>query len=543
MEVGSMAIVYQKDKRSGITYAYESISHWDKEKKQSRAKRTLIGRLDTATGKIIATNGRGRKHDVPAITANQGPSPVTFTSRRFFGATYLLDQIGKKIGITEDLKQCFPKDYKKILSIAYFLILEDANPLCRFPKWAQLHRHPFMENIPSQRSSELFASITEDAKNHFFRLQGKRRAEKEFWAYDSTSISSYSQKLRQVRYGNNKDYDPLAQINLALLFGEQSRLPFYYRKLSGNIPDVKTIQELIKELNILGYSKIKLVMDRGFYSAENINDLFKNHYKFIVGASTSLSYVKTAIKEHGSQMKTWQNYSEKYELYHHSETIAWDYTQERPYKEDVIKTNKRMYLHMYYNPEKAVEDGKRFNRYMAQLEDELLSGKRHLEHESAYKRFFEIKKTPRKIQVTPRQEAMDEARSRYGFFILLSNEVKDAITALELYRNRDVVEKAFGNLKDRLNCRRTLVSSDQSLEGKLFVEFIALIYLSYIKKKMEERDLFKKYTLQSLLDELDVIESYEAPGSAVIVGEVLKKQSELYKEMDVPVPVNGTSLC
>lgn len=538
-----MAIVYQKDKRSGITYAYESISHWDKEKKQSRAKRTLIGRLDTATGKIIATNGRGRKHDVPAITANQGPSPVTFTSRRFFGATYLLDQIGKKIGITEDLKQCFPKDYKKILSIAYFLILEDANPLCRFPKWAQLHRHPFMENIPSQRSSELFASITEDAKNHFFRLQGKRRAEKEFWAYDSTSISSYSQKLRQVRYGNNKDYDPLAQINLALLFGEQSHLPFYYRKLSGNIPDVKTIQELIKELNILGYSKIKLVMDRGFYSAENINDLFKNHYKFIVGASTSLSYVKTAIKEHGSQMKTWQNYSEKYELYHHSETIAWDYTQERPYKEDVIKTNKRMYLHMYYNPEKAVEDGKRFNRYMAQLEDELLSGKRHLEHESAYKRFFEIKKTPRKIQVTPRQEAMDEARSRYGFFILLSNEVKDAITALELYRNRDVVEKAFGNLKDRLNCRRTLVSSDQSLEGKLFVEFIALIYLSYIKKKMEERDLFKKYTLQSLLDELDVIESYEAPGSDVIVGEVLKKQSELYKEMDVPVPVNGTSLC
>ena len=41
-----MAIVRQHDKRSGITYAYESISHWDKEKKQSRAKRTLIGRVD-----------------------------------------------------------------------------------------------------------------------------------------------------------------------------------------------------------------------------------------------------------------------------------------------------------------------------------------------------------------------------------------------------------------------------------------------------------------------------------------------------------------
>ena len=40
------AMIYQKDKRSGITYAYESVSRWDKEKKQSRAKRTLIGRVD-----------------------------------------------------------------------------------------------------------------------------------------------------------------------------------------------------------------------------------------------------------------------------------------------------------------------------------------------------------------------------------------------------------------------------------------------------------------------------------------------------------------
>ena len=40
------AIIHQKDKRSGITYAYESISYWDREKKQSRAKRTLIGRVD-----------------------------------------------------------------------------------------------------------------------------------------------------------------------------------------------------------------------------------------------------------------------------------------------------------------------------------------------------------------------------------------------------------------------------------------------------------------------------------------------------------------
>ncbi len=56
-----MAIIHQHDKRSGITYAYESKSYWDKEKKMTRAKRTLIGRVDPATGKINPTDGRGRK--------------------------------------------------------------------------------------------------------------------------------------------------------------------------------------------------------------------------------------------------------------------------------------------------------------------------------------------------------------------------------------------------------------------------------------------------------------------------------------------------
>ena len=56
-----MAIIKQLDKRSGITYVYESKAYWDKEKKMSRAKRTLIGRLDPKTGEIIPTDGRNRK--------------------------------------------------------------------------------------------------------------------------------------------------------------------------------------------------------------------------------------------------------------------------------------------------------------------------------------------------------------------------------------------------------------------------------------------------------------------------------------------------
>lgn len=182
------AIVYQTNKQTKITYAYESVSCWDKEKQQSRAKRRCIGRVDPGTNEIIPT----RKKD------QRGPVPTSDASRSFYGATYLFDAIGDKLGTTADLKKCFPDNYKQILSTSYYLILEDRNPLSRFPKWATTHKHPYGKSIPSQRSSELFASITEEAKNQFFRLQGKRRVEQEYWAYDTTSISSYSSCLKQV---------------------------------------------------------------------------------------------------------------------------------------------------------------------------------------------------------------------------------------------------------------------------------------------------------------------------------------------------------
>lgn len=205
------AIIHQKDKRSGITYAYayESTSYWDKDKKQSRCKRTLIGRVDDVTGKIVPTDGRGRKKDEEAVVAKRGPVPSEKTARSFYGATYLLDAIGEILGIKEDLKQCFPQSYRQMLSIVYYLVLEDQTPLYRFDKWSQLHYHPYGKSISSQRSSELFTSVTEEAKQQFFHLQGKRRRETEYWAYDITSISSYSEGLKQVQYGKNKEDDHL----------------------------------------------------------------------------------------------------------------------------------------------------------------------------------------------------------------------------------------------------------------------------------------------------------------------------------------------
>lgn len=56
-----MAIIKQYHADTDTTYVYESTSYWDSEKKQSRSKRKLLGKLDPQTGDIIPTGTRGRK--------------------------------------------------------------------------------------------------------------------------------------------------------------------------------------------------------------------------------------------------------------------------------------------------------------------------------------------------------------------------------------------------------------------------------------------------------------------------------------------------
>ena len=87
-----MAIVTQTDKRSGITYAYDTTYRWDKEKKQSRAKRVCVGKVDPQTGKIVPTRGRAKKREsniLEPLPVKRGPKPFVATRHLYYGVTYM----------------------------------------------------------------------------------------------------------------------------------------------------------------------------------------------------------------------------------------------------------------------------------------------------------------------------------------------------------------------------------------------------------------------------------------------------------------------
>ena len=243
------------------------------------------------------------------------------------------------------------------------------------------------------------------------------------------------------------------------------------------------------------------------------------------------------LEEERENLNLWTHLQGQFGVYGLCRSIEWEYEQPRPYKGDVLKDKRRAYLLLFYNPETASKDQIEMNEYLTQLQNDLLAGKRRDDYAKEYDTYFTVGETPKRgRKVEPKQEAMRKAAKNYGYFALLSNEVKEPFVALSLYRSKDIVEKAFGNLKERLNFRRMQVSSELSLNGKLFVEFVALIFLSYVKKKMQDAKLFEKWTLQGLLDELDSIELFEAPGRGRILGEITKKQEQLYRDLGVNPP-------
>ncbi len=278
-------------------------------------------------------------------------------------------------------------------------------------------------------------------------------------------------------------------------------------------------------------------MGRGFYSQKNINAFYQDHVKYLIGVQTSLKFVRKMLDEVRQKMVTHAHYDSGCNLYYESFLMDWDYSEVKKRTGEIITDKKRLYLHLYYNDQKATDDKMAFNKLLDHLEEELQSGRRNPEHEKLYARYYEWKKTPvRGVSLTPKVEAIAKAERDFGYFAFISNGIKDPLEALEIYLTKDLIEKAFGNFKKRLNLRRTSVSSEENQEGKLFVQFISLFYLSYIKKAMSDHQLLKQYTIQELLEELDVVEQYRQPGGDKHIGELTKKQMDLYQALGVDPP-------
>ena len=517
------SITHHRNKKTGAVYVYSVESYWDKEKKAPRNKQVCIGKLDQETGEVIPSK---RRHKV-AERAVSAPG-VTVTSR-VAGPSLILDKLTQDYGINKLLKKCFPNDFKLILSLVYYIV-HKGGALSRAEPWSTSCLHPFANPIVSQRISELLRRLTEDNRQHFLSLWLELVLENDLLCYDITSVSSYARHNEYTSFGYNRDGESLEQINLAMLFGQNSRLPAHYRRLPGNISDVSTLKTTAKSLDFLGAGKLHLVLDRGFYSITNIDELFIRRHKFTVSVPTGRKWVEKILDKHYENIASPANYlssGEDEALYTSTEFFKWG------------QKNHRCWLHIFYNAEHAASDFDRFTRKLIVYRDELLSGKPIDEHEEFYGRYLIVRETSKRgLKVEFNEAEIQKRRKKYsGFFCVLSNKIKTAEEALNVYRNKDVVENCFDDLKNHLDMKRLRVHTAAAMDGRLFLQFLALIYISSIRTKIQADKKLKYMTVREVMEEMETLTKIKYSNRyGQVFTETTKTQRNIMDVFDVDLP-------
>jgi transposase len=312
--------------------------------------------------------------------------------------------------------------------------------------------------------------------------------------------------------------------------------------LPGNISDVSTIKKLIYDIEFIQLKKLKLVLDRGFYCEKNLNDLYKGEYKFLLAVKNNIKFVSNFIGISSSVIKEICYNISGFKLHGMEYKTIWPYKGKDKFGNITFSENKDIYVHVFFDRERENSEISKFEASIDEVRSKIL-----LNHEltktdmQLSKKFLLIHNNPEKI-VTYNMDAVTRHIKDFGFFALLSNEIKTSFEAIKIYRKRDMVEKAFENIKDRLEFDRTDVHSDRNLDGKCFVYFIALIFISYIDKIMKSNNLYKNYTMHTLLDSLDIIERFEYGKNNFHYGEITKKQKDIYSLFGVNPPNDDENL-
>jgi transposase len=510
------------NKNTGVTYIYESTSYWDKAKKQTRNQRVCIGKLDPITKKFIPS----KRLDLERAAVRD---PAVTASAEIVGHSIVLDTITEQLGLGKLLKFCFPQAHRQILTMAYYLV-SVGGPLSHCEAWCKGHAHFLEEPLTSQRISEVLHSITIDEKQTFLSRWMSKILEEDYLCYDITSVSSYSELNEYIKYGHNRDKEKLPQLNLAMLFGQKSRLPVYYQRMPGNISDVTTLHNLLATFKALEARPVHYVMDKGFYSKKNVDELLAARDRFTLSIPLNNKWLQHAIDDIHETVHGPQGYRkiDNEILYVHSRLYPWG------------KNNRRCYLHLYYNAYTRAVSIDRFNEELVGYKKELESKNPISEHQEAYDTFFVMKTTPKRgLKVSYNTEAVSQYINRYaGFQALLSVGIKEPIKNLQIYRDKDVIEKCFDDLKNQLDMKRLRMHSAAAVDGRLFVQFIALVYVSALRREMRRSGLIERYTVRELLQEMETLTKVKYSGKyGHILTEVTKSQREILKSLNISLPV------
>ena len=466
---------------------------------------------------------------------------------RLYGDIWLLEQVARETGIRQDLETVFDGNREivdDILTLAMFPYLTKFT-YNRTARWQKVARAPSSRELTPTEITRLTQSITEQHRMEFLRLRAARLAKGELCAVDSTSRAAYGDSLADIRWGRNKEGLPLPQTNEVVVYTLSSHMPVYYRTFPGNMPDSRSLDVILADLDHAGFKDLALVTDRGYETLRNLEKCILRGQSLVMCTKTSQKEVSQAIRELGEfgARPDGMDVDPEFRIYYRQ----YDIDCEVKSAGASLKAADRLKLNLYFDPVRRGIDLMELDIALAvqkaALEDLVKSGAA-LGDDAAIKReycYYKVSYDPatraaQSFELNGKKVA--KASSLSGFFSIMTHGLDfDAMKAFRTYRLRDEQEKFFQQMKDQAVADRQRNWSEEGKTGRLFILFSSLTLSSHVRhvwKSTGLRDAFSSSL--DILDEMRPIRCVEHTNRAKVITPFVGAQVDICKAFGFEIP-------
>ena len=503
-------------KKGGATYIlYQYGSEYNPDKQYAIPQRAIVGKMDTSDSTLMFPNEKFQVYFPDADIPEELPFAYRSCCLKI-GSCVIIRKVLDEYKLQPILFKRFGDDTGLILDLVSYLIIEEENAGQYYPDFA--FSHPLftkkMRICSDAKVSRLLASMTKDQCIGFLDDWNKNRDHKSriYISYDSTNKNSEAGDIDIVEFGKAKDEKGLPVFNLSIAMDKTNRVPLFYEEYPGSITDVSQFTFMVDKVMEYNYQKIGFILDRGYFSKENIQYIDHNSYEFIIMCKGCKALVSSLVLKHRGTFETKRESAiRSYKVY--GTTVI-----SRLYEDDT----KDRYFHIYYNPSKQAAEHEHLELKVEGLHQFL---EKHIGKETkfgkTYQNYFHLHYDRNGIfrGADERSDVVERELQLCGYFCIITSEKMTASQALVQYKGRDMSEKLFRADKTFIGSKSERVQSSQSMSAKIFIEFVALIVRNRIynllKEQMIRMETRQKYmTVPAAIRELEKIEMIRRNGGS-----------------------------
>ena len=493
-------------------YVYYEIGRtYDAAKKYNSPKRVCIGKGCAGRPGMMIPNTSFLRYFPEAVLTEEAEGPER-SSCLHVGAYFVIRKVISEYFFDRMIAKIIGRDAGLFLDLAVYSIMTEGNAAQYYPAYA--YNHPLMtEEMRIYSDSKISDFLGEDMDSRrvaFLNEWNRQRdhREKIYISYDSTNKICQAGDVDLAEIGHSKEGSDKPIFNYSVAFDRDNKEPLFYEAYPGSIVDISQLQFMLEKAEGYGYKHIGFILDRGYFSKGNIHYMDSKGYSFVIMVKGMKKLVSELVMGvHGTFEQSRASSIRAFKV--NGTTV-----KHQLYPSD---ENDR-YFHVFYDERKHTAERAKLEQDIDLMAKQLKSWQGlQVRPTGKYAKYFDLiyfhegKEDEALSWARERTDVIDQEIKLCGYFVIITSEKMTAEEALTLYKSRDSSEKLFRGDKSYLGDKAERVYGSESIDSKVFVEFVALIIRNRIytclKEEMMKNDKKINFmTVPAALRELDKIE-------------------------------------